>query len=125
MRHHIGAANAMAHRRAEVTRETADPDGGIFDRDAHGELTGVLREAALTAVRTAMPEPDEAAMMAALEAGGREFLRAGVTSAVEAGIYDPRELRAYQRLREQGRLPFRAYLMMIIDETLDDLISLG
>jgi len=125
MCHHIGAANSAALRLAAVTRETTDPEGGIFDRDEHGEPTGVLREAALTAVRAAMPEPDEAAMMAALEAGGREFLRAGVTSAVEAGIYDPRELRAYQRLREQGRLSFRAYLMMIIDETLDDLISLG
>ena len=64
-------------------------------------------------------------MMAALEAGGREFLRQGVTSTVEAGIRDPRELRAYQRLREAGRLPVRTYLMMMLDETLDDLVSLG
>lgn len=125
MCHHIGAANSAALRLAGVTRETADPDGGIFDRDEHGEPTGVLREVALETVRANVPEPDEAAMMAALQAGGREFLRAGVTSAVEAGIRDARELRAYQRLRERGALPFRAYLMMIIDETLDDLISLG
>jgi predicted amidohydrolase YtcJ len=125
MCHHIGAANSLALRLAGVTRETPDPAGGIFDRDEHGEPTGVLREAALTAVRAVVPEPDEDAMMDALEAGGREFLRQGVTSAVEAGIRDPRELRAYQRLREQGRLPMRSYLMMLIDETLDDLASLG
>ena len=125
MCHHIGAANSAALRLAGVSRETPDPEGGIFDRDEHGEPTGVLREAALTAVRAMMPEPDEGEMMAALEAGGREFLRQGVTSAVEAGIGDPRELRAYQRLREQGRLPVRSYLMMMIDETLDELVSLG
>jgi predicted amidohydrolase YtcJ len=125
MCHHIGAANSAALRLAGITRATPDPDGGIFDRDEHGEPTGVLREVALEMVRAQMPEPDEAAMMAALEAGGREFLRAGVTSGVEAGIRDPRELRAYQRLREQGKLPIRTYLMMIIDETLDELISLG
>lgn len=125
MCHHIGAANSAALRLAGVTRETADPADGLFDRDEHGEPTGVLREGALTLVRAVMPEPDEAAMMAALVAGGREFLRQGVTSAVEAGIRDPRELRAYQRLRQQEKLPFRAYLMMMIDETLDDLISLG
>ena len=125
MCHHIGAANSTALRLAGVTRATPDPEGGIFDRDERGEPTGVLREAALSTVRAVMPEPDEAAMMAALEAGGREFLRQGVTSAVEAGIRDPRELRAYQRLREQGKLPVRSYLMMLIDETLDDLISLG
>jgi predicted amidohydrolase YtcJ len=125
MCHHIGVANSAALRLAGVTRDTADPDNGLFDRDEHGEPTGVLREGALTAVRAVMPEPDEAAMMAALGAGGREFLRQGVTSTVEAGIRDPRELRAYQRLREQERLPVRTYLMMIIDETLDDLVSLG
>jgi predicted amidohydrolase YtcJ len=125
MCHHIGVANTLALRLAGVTRETADPEGGLFDRDAHGEPTGVLREAAMTIVRAVVPEPTEEDMMAALEAGGREFLRNGVTSAVEAGIRDPRELRAYQRLREQGKLPFRAYLMMIIDDTLDDLIALG
>jgi predicted amidohydrolase YtcJ len=125
MCHHIGVANTAALRLAAITRETPDPDNGIFDRDEHGEPTGVLREGALATVRALMPEPDEAAIMAALEAGGQEFLRQGVTSAVEAGIGDPRELRAYQRLREQDRLPIRTYLMMLIDETLDDLVSLG
>ncbi len=125
MCHHIGAANSAALRLAGVTRDTPDPDNGLFDRDEHGEPTGVLREGALTLVRAAIPEPDEAAMMAALQAGGREFLRQGVTSTVEAGIRDPRELRAYQRLRERGTLPVRTYLMMMLDETLDDLVSLG
>ena len=125
MCHHIGAANSAALRLANVTSATADPEGGLFDRDVHGDPTGVLRETALTLVRAGIPEPTEQDIMDALEAGGHEFLRNGVTSAVEAGIRDPRELRAFQRLREQGRLPFRAYLMMIIDDTLDDLISLG
>ena len=125
MCHHIGAANSAALRLANVTSATADPEGGLFDRDVHGDPTGVLRETALTLVRAGIPEPTEQDIMDALEAGGQEFLRNGVTSAVEAGIRDPRELRAFQRLHEQGRLPFRAYLMMIIDDTLDDLISLG
>ena len=125
MCHHIGAANSAALRLANVSSGTADPEGGLFDRDVHGEPTGVLRETALTLVRSHIPEPTEQDIMDALEAGGREFLRNGVTSAVEAGIRDPRELRAFQRLREHGKLPIRAYLMMLIDETLDDLIALG
>ncbi len=125
MCHHIGVANSAALQLAGITRDTPDPDAGRFDRDEHGEPTGVLRESALTAVRAAIPEPDEAAMMSALEAGGQAFLRQGVTSTVEAGIRDPRELRAYQRLREQERLPVRTYLMMMLDETLDDLTALG
>ncbi|MCC7021920.1 MAG: amidohydrolase [Thermomicrobiales bacterium] len=125
MCHHIGVANSAALRLAGITHETADPEDGLFDRDAHGEPTGVLREGALSAVQALLPEPDEAEIMAALEAAGREFLRHGVTSAVEAIVRDPRQLRAYQRLREREALPIRTYLMMIIDETLDDLVSLG
>jgi predicted amidohydrolase YtcJ len=70
MCHHIGVANSAALRLAGITRDTPDPDDGLFDRDQHGEPTGVLREGALAAVRALMPEPDEDAMMAALEAGG-------------------------------------------------------
>jgi predicted amidohydrolase YtcJ len=125
MCHHIGVANSAALRLAGITRDTPDPADGLFDRDEHGEPTGVLREGALGAVRALLPEPDEDAMMTALEAGGREFLRQGVTSTVEAGIRDPREMRAYQRLHEAGRMPVRTYLMMMLDETLDDLVSLG
>lgn len=125
MCHHIGAVNSAALQLAGIRRETADPDDGRFDRDEHGDPTGVLREGTLTLVRTAVPEPDEDAIVAALEASGREFLRQGVTSTVEAGIREPRELRAYQRLRRRDALPVRTYLMMMLDETLDALTSLG
>ncbi len=125
MCHHIGVANSAALALAGVTRETADPDGGLFDRDEAGEPTGVLREAALGAVRAVVPAPTEEEMVAGLLAGGRDFLANGVTSAVEAGIWNATELRAYQRLAERGELPVRTYLMMMLDETLDALVGLG
>ena len=48
-----------------------------------------------------------------------------MTSAVEAGIDRPEEFAAYQRLRREGRLPVRTYLMMMIDEMLEPMIELG
>ncbi|MBA3416511.1 MAG: amidohydrolase [Chloroflexia bacterium] len=125
MCHHIGVANSAALALAGVTRATPDPAGGLFDRDETGEPTGVLREAALGIVRSAVPAPTEDEMVAGLVAGGRDFLANGVTSAVEAGIREGKELRAYQRLAERGELPVRSYLMMMLDETLDGLIDLG
>ncbi|MFM9107457.1 MAG: amidohydrolase [Chloroflexota bacterium] len=125
MCHHIGGANSLALRLAGVTAATHEPDGGLFDRDPHGEPTGVLRENALTLVLEFAPEPSEDDLLDALVAGSRDFLRSGVTSTVEAGIREPKEMRAYQRLAERGDLPVRTYLMMMIDETLDALASLG
>ncbi|MCC6313741.1 MAG: amidohydrolase [Thermomicrobiales bacterium] len=125
MCHHIGAANSLALARAGITAATPDPDGGRIDRDPHGEPTGVVREEALTIVQECLPEPSEDDLMAAIAAGGRDFLANGVTSSVEAGIREPKELRAYQRLREADALPIRTYLMMMLDEMLGAMTDLG
>ena len=125
MCHHVGVANSRALALAGVSRDTPDPDGGVFDRDESGEPTGVLRESALGRVRAAIAPPTEAQIAAALERSGRAFLEQGVTSVAEAGIRDPAELRAYQGLRRRGGLPVRTYLMMMLDESLDALSGLG
>jgi hypothetical protein len=41
--------NARALERAGITRETANPPGGEILRDARGQATGMLREAAASA----------------------------------------------------------------------------
>jgi predicted amidohydrolase YtcJ len=123
--HHIAVANSRALELAGITGTTADPPGGTIDRDEHGEPTGVLRETAFEQVRALVGQPTEQQIADALELGGKAFLASGVTSAVEAGIHRPEELRAYQRLRRDGKLPFRAYLMVIIDEMLTPMSEIG
>jgi predicted amidohydrolase YtcJ len=122
---HIAAANSVALRLAGINRNTADPEGGTIDRDEHGEPTGVVREAALGMVRRAIPEHTIEQIKAALQAAGDDYLSKGVTSVAEAGIYRAEELQAYSELRRDGKLPLRTYLMMMIDQTLDDLVALG
>jgi predicted amidohydrolase YtcJ len=123
--HHIAVANSRALELAGITASTVDPSDGTIDRDEHGKPTGVLRESVteLVAGKQAAATDDELA--AALKAGGLEFRRNGFTSATEAGIRTPGQLRAYQALWRNGELPLRSYLMMIIDDTLDHLSSLG
>lgn len=123
--HHIGVANSRALALAGIGAGTPDPDGGTIDRDDAGEPTGVVRETALEMVRAAIGEPSEGQIAAALALGGQAFLASGVTSATEAGIHNPREIGAYQRLAAAGQLPVRSYLMMMLDETLESMIQLG
>lgn len=122
---HICAANSQALKLAGIDRNTPDPEGGLIDRDEHGEPTGVLRESAQTLVRQIMPPPTVEQAKAALLAAGAEFLSNGVTSWAEAGVRDNVHMQAYQQLADDGTLPVRSYLMMMIDETLDNLIDLG
>ena len=123
--HHIGVANSRALALAGITAGTPDPEGGTIDRDEHGDPTGVLREAAFERVRLAMGEPDADGVAAAVVAAGKELLRHGVTSTVEAVVDRPEEVQAYQRLRDNGRLPVRTSLMMMIDSMLDGMEALG
>jgi predicted amidohydrolase YtcJ len=123
--HHISVANSLALSAAGIDRNTPNPEGGTIDRDEHGEPTGVLRENAFGKVQEAIGAPTEDQIAEAVVRGGNAFLATGVTSAVEAVVRRPEELRAYQRLRDEDRLPIRSYLMMIIDDTLDQMIDLG
>ena len=122
---HVAAVNSLALAAAGITRDTPDPEGGTIDRDEHGEPTGVLRESAQSMVRGVMPAPTVEQTREALIAAGNNFLSQGVTSVAEAGIYTPTAMRAYVELRNEGLLPVRTYLMMMIDEMLDHLVALG
>lgn len=122
---HIGVANSRALALAGIDRSTPDPEGGTIDRDASGEPTGVVREAALALVREHVPAPTVEETMEAIVLAGRQFLKDGVTSVAEAGIGNATQMRAYERLAREGRLPVRTYLMMLIDDTLEPLARLG
>ena len=124
--HHIVAVNSAALKFAGITASTRDPEGGTIDRDEHGEPTGVLRESAIGISARPYPRADPRTRSCARwSLPGRAFLRTGVTSTVEAGIRDPKEMSAYQRLRQSDALPVRTYLMMMIDETLEHMAGLG
>ena len=116
---HAAFANAEALRRAGIDRTTADPPGGTVVRDARGEPTGLLREAAQRLVQAAY-EREQAARPAAERAAeierwarlaGEEAVRHGVTSFHDAGV-DFASLQVLRRLAEAGRLPVRLYAMV-------------
>lgn len=123
--HHIMAVNSQALALGGVSASTPAPDDGTIDRGDDGEPTGVLREAAQDPVLAAMGGPTEDDIAEAIRASGQIFRKFGVTSVAEAGIRTADEMHAYQRCHDNGDLAVRTYLMMIIDDTLDELASLG
>lgn len=125
--HHIMAVNSKALEMAGITAQTPDPDGGTIDRDEHGEPTGVLRENAMDFVYNIVPEPTDDEILANLHTGANIFRSHGITSVGDAGYGDgnDRAMKAFQRAHAAGTLPVRTYMMMLINDTLDELIDLG
>ncbi len=123
--HHIAVANSEALRLAGIGPDTPDPAGGTIDRDAHGRPTGVLRETAMLPIQQVMGPPSQEKIAASLQLAGNAFLASGITSVTEAVVRRPEEVRAYQDLRENGKLALRTSLMMIIEDTLDSMTALG
>ncbi|HEY5609938.1 MAG TPA: amidohydrolase family protein, partial [Thermoanaerobaculia bacterium] len=111
---HMALANSLALKMAGVTRETPDPPGGAIVRDEDGELTGVLKDNAMSPVSAIVPEPTIDDRVTAARAAMKEAARVGVTAFCDMSGGDAafEDLRAYQRLQRDGALSSRVYLFV-------------
>jgi predicted amidohydrolase YtcJ len=108
---HATWANSAALRLAGIDRHAGDPPGGRIVRDAAGEPTGLLIDAAQELVRGAAPPPSEERFDRAVEEAVAECLGKGLTGLHEMGA-DLAALAAYRRLIGRGRFPFRNYVAL-------------
>ncbi|GAB7047108.1 amidohydrolase [Catenuloplanes indicus JCM 9534] len=116
-RGHDALAGTTALRRAGITAATPDPPGGRIDRDARGDATGLLVEhPAVALVRAVLPPPSGADRRAWIEAGQRELLAHGITTAMDPAVAVP-ELAAYADAARDGALRLRVTAMPLGTET--------
>ena len=81
---HSGVANSLALSLAEIDRDTPQPEGGVIEYDAQGELNGVIRERhgmVGRLVPDATPEELHETQIQML----RDQLALGITSLIQAG----------------------------------------
>ena len=107
---HSGWANSKALALAGITRDTPDPPNGAIVRNAAGEPTGALKEAATALVDSKLPQPDDERRYALLLQALRLLNSQGITSIQDAG-YPPAELPAtvalLERAKREGKLSVR------------------
>jgi predicted amidohydrolase YtcJ len=77
---HMALANSAALKIAGITKETKDPSGGVVDRDADGNPSGLLRDNAMSLVGRFVPAPDDQEIAEAVEATLKYAAEVGVTS---------------------------------------------
>jgi predicted amidohydrolase YtcJ len=105
---HESLANSLTLKLAKIDAKTPDPPGGQIVRDAHGNPTGVLRDAAQDLVFKVMPPMSPARRMRAIHQAMEHAASLGVTSVQDMNpSYD--DVKAYSALEETGQLTLRIY----------------
>lgn len=111
---HMALANSLALKLAGVDRNTPDVPGGVIVRDAEGNPTGALKDAATELVNRVIPPPSEERLTAAIRAALAEAASHGVTGVND--ISDAADLRVYQKLLARGELTLRIYAITPIEQ---------
>jgi len=120
---HMVLANSLALRLAGITARTPDPPGGVIVRDAQGNPTGALKDAAMDMAAKAIPPPSHDERRRAIERAMRHALSLGVTS-VQNMDPDYADIGVYSELLERGELKVRIYAAPLITDV-DDQAKIG
>lgn len=82
---HALVVNSAALRAAGITAATKDPVGGKIERDASGNPTGLLVDAAMELVTSKVPPPSDAQLARALAKAQDILLATGITATADMG----------------------------------------
>ena len=119
---HIAVANSAALGIAGVTRQTPDPAGGQFDRDASGDLTGIVRESpARDFIQKHVPPPGHDLRRRAILLALKDAAAHGVTSIQDYSDWE--DFLVYQQLEHEGLLTVRISEWLRFDDPVDLLLK--
>jgi hypothetical protein len=120
---HMGLANSVALRLAGITAETPDPPGGRIVRDAEGNPTGALKDAATDYIDKVIPPLSHEQRLRIVKRALAYAASVGVTS-VQHMVADYEDIAVYSELLQRGELTTRIYAAPLITHV-DDQAKLG
>ena len=100
--------NSKALQVAGISKRTPSPANGVIIRDARGEPTGLLKDAALALAVRAMPQPTREERVRALRLAIRDAHEHGITSVQDLGGSSG-DVELYDEARRTGELKVRIY----------------
>jgi len=103
---HMGLANSKALQIAGITRATPDPPNGHIMKDANGEPTGELKEAAQGLMYAKIPPPSEEEIYQTLLQHMDEAAADGLTS-VQNATWAPKDQPVFERALAANALKLR------------------
>ncbi|MCP5097317.1 MAG: amidohydrolase, partial [Chloroflexi bacterium] len=106
---HSAWVNSVTLERAQINKDTPDPEGGVIERDPEtGEPNGTLRETAVKLINSVIPDYSLEERKNALLAYQKMANQAGITLSHDA-MLEPQSIAAYKALEAEGLLKIRFY----------------
>ena len=102
---HIGWVNSAALKLAKVDKATKNTEGGEIERDANGEVTGILKETTQELVSKLIPQPTKEQQIKGLELALKMAREYGITSVQDNSGYETTKL--YREFLNQNKLTVR------------------
>jgi predicted amidohydrolase YtcJ len=117
---HYGTANGMALKVAGITSGTANPAGGIIDRDSNGEPTGVLyNHPAMDLLRRYIPEHSLEDVDGWIDSGQALFASCGVTSFQDNNVREADVIARYLDKGKQDQITLRGAVYFALEYARD------
>jgi len=110
---HTALVNSRALQLAGITAQTIDPPGGRVGRDAAGNPSGILEDAAHELVTKLLPKPTPAEDIEAAKAALEALRKQGITTFLDA-MATPAGIAAFAHLQGTGQLTARAHFAVLI-----------
>jgi predicted amidohydrolase YtcJ len=120
---HMALANSVTLRLAGITAKTPDPPGGVIVRDAQGNPTGALKDAAMDYVSKVQPPLSYEQRVKAVKRALAHAASVGVTS-VQHMNPEYADIAVYHELLQRGELTARIYAAPLIP-SVDDQVKIG
>ena len=113
---HYGSANSLALKMAGITANTRDPVGGVIERDAKGEPTGVFyNHRAMDLLRLHIPQQTADMARKNITSSLPLFAAWGVTSFHDNNVRGVDNVRTYLEIGKQGQMILRSAIYYTLE----------
>jgi predicted amidohydrolase YtcJ len=120
---HVAVANTLALQHGEIKDDTPNPPGGMIERDADGEATGMLEEdSAMSLVSARIPDLKSDQRRRGIQMVLADAAKNGVTSAQDNSDWS--DYLVYVQLKEEGKLTLRITEWLPFMESMDNLLNM-
>jgi predicted amidohydrolase YtcJ len=115
---HLSVANTAALKLAGITADTPDPAGGVIERDAQGQPTGIVKDRAMWLLGSLLPPPTKEDGVKALAYLSRAAAEVGLTTIHDIAL-SPQDISTYQEAYRRGVLKIRVQMAPLVNRPQD------